>query len=204
MTVGDRWICQVCWKSNHPQAVACWKCKTGRDIETAHVVSQREAVAAQKERPEAVPDIVVALPVVIFRGYAKTWLRGGLVLLAAPVLLGVGGVTDVGYLLLSAGFAAGLIVVGFAAGEVAEGMRDREVWAYVLGLVLSVVGAIGSVLAFEAFVGDLVNPVAIRWFSLLVFGGAGLAAGAGLVLMFVRRNRPDGSEAVTDRAPDGM
>ena len=204
MTVGDRWICQVCWKSNHPQAVACWKCKTSRDIDTTQVESQREAVAAQKERPEAVPDIVVALPVVIFRGYAKTWLRGGLVLLAAPVLLGVGGVTDVGYLLLSAGFAAGLIVVGFAAGEVAEGMRDREAWAYVLGLVLSVVGAIGSVLAFEAFAGDLVNPVAVRWFSLLVFGGAGLAAGAGLVLMFVRRNRPDGSEAVADRAPDGM
>ena len=204
MTVGDRWICQVCWKSNHPQAVVCWKCKTSRDIDSARVEAQREVVAAQKERPEAVPDIVVALPVVIFRGYAKTWLRGGLILLAAPVLLGVGGVTDVGYLLLSAGFAAGLIVVGFAAGEVAEGMRDREAWAYVLGLVLSVVGAIGSVLAFEAFAGDLVNPVAIRWFSLLVFGGAGLAAGAGLALMFVRRNRPAASETVADRTPDGM
>ena len=204
MTVGDRWICQVCWKSNHPQAVACWKCKTSRDIDTATVESQREVIAAQKARPEAVPDIVVALPVVIFRGYAKSWMRGGLALLALPVLLGVGGVTDVGYLLLSAGFAAGLIVVGFAAGEVAEGMRDREVWAYVLGLVLSVVGAIGSVLAFEAFAGDLINPVAIRWFSLLIFGGAGLAAGAGLVLTFVRRDRADASEAVTNRAPDGM
>ena len=204
MTVGDRWICQVCWKSNHPQAVACWKCRTSRNIDTATVESQREVIAAQKARPEAVPDIVVALPVVIFRGYAKSWMRGGLVLLALPVLLGVGGVTDVGYLLLSAGFAAGLIVVGFAAGEVAEGMRDREVWAYVLGLVLSVVGAIGSVLAFEAFAGDLINPVAIRWFSLLIFGGAGLAAGAGLVLMFLRRDRAGASEAVTNRAPDGM
>lgn len=202
MTVGDRWICQVCWKSNHPQAVACWKCKTSRDIDTADVESQRGVVAAQKDRPEAVPDLVVALPVVIFRGYAKTWLRGGLVLLGLPILLGVGGVTDVGYLLLSAGFAAGLIIVGFAAGEVADGMRDREVWAYILGAVLSVVGAIGSVLAFEAFAPDLVNPIAIRWFSLLVFGGAGLAAVAGLVLMFVRRNRPDASDAVADRAPD--
>jgi hypothetical protein len=201
MTVGDRWICQVCWKSNHPQAIACWKCKTPRDIDTTEVETQRKVVAAQTQRPEAVPDIVVALPVVIFRGYAKSWLRGGLALLALPVLLGVGGVTDVGYLLLSAGFAAGLIIVGFAAGEVAEGMRDREVWAYILGVVLSVVGAIGSVLAFEAFAGDLVNPIAIRWFSLLVFGGAGLAAGAGLVLLVGRRNRPDASEAVTDQAP---
>ena len=25
MTVGDRWICQVCWKSNHQQVIACWK-----------------------------------------------------------------------------------------------------------------------------------------------------------------------------------
>ena len=33
------------------------------------------------------------LPVVIFRGYAKTWMRGGLGLLALPILIGIGGVT---------------------------------------------------------------------------------------------------------------
>jgi hypothetical protein len=32
-----------------------------------------------------------------------------------------------------------------------------------------------------------VNPTAIRWASLFVFGGAGLAAAGGLVLMFLRR-----------------
>jgi hypothetical protein len=81
-------------------------------------------------------------------------------------------------------------------------MRDREVWAYIVGLGLSVVGAIGSVLAFEVFAPDLINPVAIRWFSILVFGGAGLAAASGLVLMFLRRERADGSEPVADRSPD--
>ncbi len=202
MTAGERWICQVCWKSNHPQALGCWKCKTSRDIDTAAVEPQREAIATRKERPEAIPDIVVALPVVIFRGYAKTWLRGGMALIAVPILMGLGGVTDVTYLLLSGGFAAGLMVVGFLAGEVAEGMRDREAWAYIVGLGLSVVGAIGSVLAFEVFAPDLVNPVAIRWFSILVFGGAGLAAASGLVLMFLRRERADGSEPVADRSPD--
>jgi hypothetical protein len=204
MTVGDRWICQVCWKSNHQQAVACWKCKTPRDIDTSEVETHREVVANRQAKPEAIPDIVVALPVVIFRGYAKTWMRGGLGLLALPILIGIGGVTDVSYLLLSGGFAAGLIVVGFLAGEVADGMRDREVWAFLVGLALAVVGGIGSVLAFEVFAPDLFNPIAIRWFSLLVFGGAGLAAGAGLVLMFLRRERPDGSEAVADRSPDGV
>lgn len=204
MTAGERWICQVCWKSNHPQALACWKCKTSRDIDTAAVEPQREAIATRKERPEAIPDIVVALPVVIFRGYAKTWLRGGMALIAVPILMGLGGVTDVTYLLLSGGFAAGLMVVGFLAGEVAEGMRDREVWAYIVGVGLSVVGAIGSVLAFEVFAPDLINPVAIRWFSVLVFGGAGLAAASGLVLMFLRRERADGSEPVADRSPDGV
>ena len=77
-------------------------------------------------------------------------------------------------------------------------------WAFLVGVALSVVGGIGSVLAFEVFAPDLFNPIAIRWFSLLVFGGAGLAAGAGLVLMFVRRERPDGSEARAGQSPDGV
>ena len=195
MTVGDRWICQVCWKSNHPQAVACWHCKTARDIDTDHVEEQRVAIASRKDAPEAIPDIVVALPVVIFRGYAKTWLRGGLGMIALPVLLGLGGVTDVTYLLFTGGLAAGLIAFGFLAGEVADGMRDREVWAFLVGVGLSVVGAIGSVLAFEVFVPDLINPTAIRWSSIIVFGGAGLAAAAGLVLMYLRREgRPAASQ----------
>jgi hypothetical protein len=187
MTVGDRWICQVCWKSNHPQAVACWHCKTARGLDEKEVEAQRVAVATKKEAPEAIPDIVVALPVVIFRGYAKSWLRGGLAMIALPILLGLGGVTDVTYLLLTGGLAAGLIVFGFLAGEVADGMRDREVWAFLVGVGLSVVGAIGSVLAFEVFAPGLINPTAIRWTSIIVFGGAGLAAVSGLVLMFMRR-----------------
>jgi hypothetical protein len=31
------------------------------------------------------------------------------------------------------------------------------------------------------------NPTAVRWLSTIVFGGAGLAAGAGLALLLVRR-----------------
>lgn len=141
MTVGDRWICQVCWKSNHPQADECWHCRTTRAIDTDAVEARRVAVSTRREAPEAIPDIVVALPVVIFRGYAKTWLRGGLGLIALPILMGLGGVADLTYLLFSAGIAAGLIVFGFLAGEVADGMRDREAWAFVVGLGLAVVGA---------------------------------------------------------------
>lgn len=204
MTVGDRWICQVCWKSNHPQAMACWHCRTSRGIEKDEVEQQRVAIATKKEAPEAIPDIVVALPVVIFRGYAKTWLRGGLGMVALPILLGIGGVTDVTYLLFTGGLAAGLIVFGFLASEVADGMRDREVWAFLVGVGLSVVGAIGSVLAFELFLPGLVNPTAIRWGSILVFGGAGLAAAAGLVLTYLRREGRVPSEAVADRTPDRM
>jgi hypothetical protein len=135
---------------------------------------------------------------VIFRGYAKTWLRGGLAMIALPILLGLGGVTDVTYLLFTGGLAAGLIVFGFLAGEVADGMRDREVWAFLVGVGLSVVGAIGSILAFEVFLPGLVNPTAIRWGSIIVFGGAGLAAAAGLVLMFMRR---EGRTPAVDQNP---
>lgn len=193
MSPGDRWICQVCWKSNHPVAEACWHCRTGRGVAGDEVEIQRAAIATKQVAPEAIPDIVVALPVVIFRGYARTWLRGGFGLIALPILMGLGGVADLTYLAFSAGLAAALIVVGFLAGEVADGMRDREVWAFVVGLGLAVAGGIGSVIAFDAFLPGVINPTAVRWGSIIVFGGAGMAAAAGLVLMYLRREVRSGA-----------
>ena len=160
-----------------------------READEVEVEQRRAAAAAQAERPEAVPDIVVALPVVIFRSYARVWKRGGFGLLAVPILLAFGGVTDLTWLLFTGGFAAGLVIFGFVAGEVSEGMRDREVWAFVAGVVMSIMAVIGSVLAFQVFAPDLVNPNAIRWVSVIVFGGAGVAAIAGLVLMYTHRER---------------
>ena len=150
---------------------------------------RRAAAADRAEQPEAVPDIVVALPAVIFRSYARVWQRSGLGLLAVPLVMALGGVTDLTWLLFSGGFAAGLVIFGFVAVEVSEGMRDREVWAFVVGVGLSVVAVIGSVAAFELFAPDLVNPNAIRWVSVIVFGGAGVAAIAGLVMMYTHRER---------------
>ena len=189
MTFADGWICQACWKSNRPKDPVCYRCKTPREADQATVEQQRAAAVARAERPEAVPDIVVALPVVIFRGYSKGWLRGGFVVLGSLLLFAFAGVTDISYLVLTGGLGAGLIVCGVLAGEVAESMREREIWAFILGIALSVVGAVGSVLAIETLGPGLFSPTAIRWTSLIVFGGAGLAAAAGLVLMFVRRDR---------------
>ncbi len=187
MTIRDGWFCRACWKGNRPRDIVCFRCKAPRDADDATVEASRAAAAAADEKPEVVPDLVVALPVVIFRGYAKAWLRGGLGVVGFLFLIALGGVTDTGYLLLTGGTGAGLVVCGLMAGEVAEGMRGREVWAFVIGVVLAVVGAIGSVVAFEALAPGLVSPAGIRWISLIVFGGAALAAIAGLVLMFVRR-----------------
>ena len=50
------------------------------------------------------------------------------------VLIAIGGVTDVGYLLLTGGMGGGLIVSGIVAGEVAEEMRNREIWAFGVAL----------------------------------------------------------------------
>lgn len=188
MTFADGWTCRACWKSNRPQDAVCYRCKTPRDADEAQVEAQRAAAAAKAEQPEVVPDIVVALPVVIFRGYSKAWLRGGFGVLALLALLAFGGVTDLGYLALTGGLGAGLVVIGFLAGEVSDAMREREVWAFVTGVGLSVVGGIGSVFAFDVLAPGLVNPAAIRWGSVLVFGGAGLAAAAGLVLIFTKRD----------------
>ena len=185
----DGWTCRACWKPNRAQDLVCLRCKTPRDADEAEVEERRAAAAARAEQPEAVPDIVVALPVVIFRSYARVWMRSGLGLLALPILLAFGGVTDLTWLLFTGGFAAALVATGFMAGEVADGMRDREVWAFIVGVGLSVVAVIGSILAFEVFAPDLVNPNAIRWVSVIVFGGAGVAAIAGLVMIYIRRER---------------
>ena len=189
MTFVDAWICKACWKPNRQQDPICYRCKTPRDADEAAIEAQRAAAAARAERPEVVPDIVVALPVVIFRGYSRVWLRSGFFVLGFLALLVFGGVTDVGYIVLTGGLGTGLIVVGLLAGEVSDAMRNREVWAFIVGVGLAVVGLIGSVTAFEMFAPGLVSPTAIRWGSVLVFGGAGAAAMAGLVLTFIRRER---------------
>ena len=187
MTFADGWVCRACWLSNRPRDAVCYRCKLPREADAAQIEAQHKASEALAAKPEAVPDIVVALPAVVFRVYARVWMRGGIGLGGFLALLIFSGVTDVTWLLLTAGFCGGLIVFGFMAGEVSDGMRDREVWAFIAGLILAVVGAIGSVLAFQVFAPGIGNPTAIRWGSLIVFGGAGLAAAAGLVLMFLRR-----------------
>jgi hypothetical protein len=185
----DGWTCRACWKPNRARDLLCLRCKTPRDADAAQVEERRAAAAAQAEQPERVPDIVVALPAVIFRSYARVWMRSGIGLLALPLVLAFGGVTDVTWLLFSGGFAAGLVIFGVVAGEVSDGMRDREVWAFVVGAGLSVVAVFGSIMAFDVFAPELVSPSAIRWVSVIVFGGAGVAAIAGLVLMYLRREQ---------------
>jgi hypothetical protein len=188
MTFVDGWTCRACWSSNRQQDAACYRCKTPREADEAEIAERKALAAAKAARPEKVPDIVVALPVVIFRGYSKAWIRGGLGVLGILAFMAFGGVTDLGYLALTGGLGAGLIVVGFVAGEVSEAMRDRELWAFVVGIGLSVVAVIGSVVAFDILAPGLVNPTAIRWASVVVFGGAGLAAAAGLFLLVTRRD----------------
>jgi hypothetical protein len=179
------WVCKVCWKWNRPQDDPCYKCKTPRGvIDDAEVEAHRKVREAKANQPEPVPDIVVAVPVVVFRAYGRVWLRGGIGLLGLLALEAFAAVSDPIWFALTAGFAAAMIVCGFLAGEVAEGMRNREVWAFLVGIGLSVVAVIGSITAFSVFAEGLVNLNAVRWGSLLVFGGAGVAALVGLVMLF--------------------
>ena len=189
MTAATGWVCKVCWKWNRPEDDPCFKCKSPPGVtDEAEVEARRKQVEARAALPEPVPDLVVAVPVVVFRGYAKVWFRGGIGLLGLLALLALGGETDMIWFALTAGFSAALIISGFLAGEVAEGMRNRETWAFLVGIVLSVVAVIGSVTAFSVFAPGLVDLNAVRWASLLVFGGAGVAALVGLVLV-LRHNR---------------
>jgi hypothetical protein len=157
MTFADGWTCRACWKSNRQQDPVCYRCKTPRDADEAQIEERKAAAEAAAATPEKVPDLLVALPVVIFRSYSRVWVRGGLGVLGILAFLVFGGVTDIGYLALTGGMGAGPIVIG-------------------------------SVMAFEILAPGLANPTAIRWGSVIVFGGAGVAAVAGLVLLFTRRD----------------
>ncbi len=187
----ETWICRVCWQRNRARDEVCWRCKSAPDLDEDRLEARRKEHEAERatraQRAKKVPDAVVAVPVVVFRSYAKAWQRGGMGLVGILLLMAFGGVTDVLWLALTIGFAVGLMVIGFVSGEVAEGMRNRETWAYLAGIAISVAGGIGSVLAFDIFAEDLINPAAVRWVSLFVFGGAAAAAVAGLVMLL--RNR---------------
>jgi hypothetical protein len=181
------WICRVCWKPNRPQDAACYKCKTPRGVSPEEAAEVAKAREAKKAEPEPVPDWVLALPVTIFRSYGRVWVRAGIGLLAVLALEVFAAVTDLDWYILTVGFAVGLMIAGFLAAEVSEGMRNREVWSFLVGIGLSVVAVIGSIMAFSVFAPDLVNPNAIRWGSVVVFGGAGVAAAVGLYLVLTRR-----------------
>jgi hypothetical protein len=183
----DTWICRVCWQRNRARDEVCWRCKSAPELHDETLDARRkvheQALADRARRAERVPDALVAVPVVVFSSYAKAWQRGGIGLVGVLLLMAFGGVTDVLWLALTIGFAVGLFVIGIASGEVAEGMRNRETWAYLAGIAISVAGGIGSVLAFDVFAPDLVSPTAVRWVSLFVFGGAAAAGVAGLVML---------------------
>jgi hypothetical protein len=179
----DDWICRVCWKPNRAQDQACYKCKTVRGVTSEQAAEAQKAIEAAKAQPEPVPDWVLALPVAIFRSYGRVWFRAGIGTLGILALELFAAVTDVDWYILTVGFAAGLMIAGALAGEVSEGMRAREVWAFLAGIGLSVVAVIGSITAFSVVAAALNNPNAIRWGSVVVFGGAGVAAAVGLYMV---------------------
>lgn len=187
-TSDDAWICRVCWKPNRPQDTTCYKCKSPRGLTADEAAEAVKALEARRAIPEPVPDWVLALPVMIFRSYGRVWFRAGIGLLGILALELFAAVTEVDWYILTVGLAAGLLIAGALAAEVSEGMRAREVWAFLVGIGLSVVAVVGSVTAFSVLAPDLVNPNAIRWGSVVVFGGAGVASAIGLFLVLTRRD----------------
>jgi len=194
---GEEWICRVCWKPNRAQDASCYKCRSPRGVTPEEAAEAAKDIEARRALPEPVPDWVLALPVAIFRSYGRVWVRGAIGLLGVLALELFAAVTDLDWYVLTVGFAAGLLVAGLLAAEVSEGMRNREVWSFVVGIALSVVAVIGSITSFSIFAPDLLSPNAIRWGSVVVFGGAGVAAVTGLALVLTRRDT-SGADARID------
>jgi hypothetical protein len=196
----DAWICRACWNRNKVGADRCAVCRTSRYAEDRDVEVQRRALQeAETTVDEVVPDGIVAVPVAVF--LAMVWVQKIsaifvvlFTLLVAPLLP---------LFLPFGGLLAGIYwVVGKVYKSVVAGMRDREAWAFLVGMLLTGVIGVGGVFGL---VFGMLNPDVIAqqpewarslgvtvyiWLNTLVNLGAAACAFAGLVLTLTRPRSP--------------
>lgn len=199
MAFADGWVCRACWKPNRQRDTRCYVCKVPRGADSAAVETERKAREAAKlnPRPESAPDWLVALPVVVFNAEGWVWrvLAIVLAILAVPVGVIVGFAATIVLLVIAA--------IGYVLGRVypflATNMRERRLWAFVLGLLLSGPPGASIVSVAASWPGRSASappPDALQvfmdflwlfaWIEAVAFEIAAVAALIGLILSIVR------------------
>jgi len=187
----NTWICRGCWKPNRLRDERCFMCKLPRDADPALVKQQVAINEARAAVANPVPDLLITLPAAIFRWYGRLLLFLAAVLFILLALVGLGGGDDANVIAGGVVMAA-YLGVGLLFRFLANGMEDRNPWAFLIAFVVT--GATTTVAVMQLFV--LPTPVATgldpqataieSWVTLIISGSAAACALAGLVLLVTR------------------
>lgn len=198
MAFADGWVCRACWKPNRQRDERCYVCKVPRRAEAAVVEVERKVRKAARERPpaEPAPDWLVALPVIVFSGWGWVLRMFSLlsVVLAFPAMAlspYLGGALLVGALFQ--------YPIGMLYRALANGMRNRSAWAFIVGFVVAGPPSFYAAIMMAAILGSAAwarlpqSLEGIATFAILIicveivaFGSAAVCALLGLVLSIVR------------------
>jgi hypothetical protein len=194
MPAPNTWICRGCWKPNRLRDARCFMCKLPRDADAAQIQHQA-AVNQARTAPPDLPDIVLNVPVIIFRWYARGLLLIAVLLFVILVGEATSGAPDAhviqGALVMGACLGAGILFRALAGA-----MQDGNPWVYMTALVAA--GAMTALAAVQLFVlpvplGTGIDPRAATvrtWITLVISGSAAICAGVGLAIS-VSRARAD-------------
>lgn len=187
----NTWICRGCWKPNRLRDERCFMCKLPRDADPALVKQQVAINEARAAVANPVPDILITLPATIFRWYGRLLLFLAAVLFILLALVGLGGGDDANVIAGGVVMAA-YLGVGLLFRFLANGMEDRNLWAFLIAFLVT--GGTTTVAVMQLFV--LPTPVATgldpqataieNWVTLIISGSAAACALGGLVLLVTR------------------
>jgi hypothetical protein len=186
VTFADGWICRSCWKPNRARDQRCYRCGTARDADDRTVAARRTELAEEQVRGDGVPVFVSTVPALVFRvyswfGFLATALVGLVGILA--VLAGGRSGDLVAITIIFVAFLAYSLVLRWVSGE----MRAANMWAFLIGFVISALGVFGTILALDRLPDGIGNPVWMRYITVAVFSVAGTLAFVGFVLRIARR-----------------
>ena len=177
---------------SHPLAVADILAQWHMDPQALtaallHDVTEDTAVTkVEISKHFGVPVFVSTVPALVFRvyswfGFLATALVGLVGILA--VLAGGRSGDLVAITIIFVAFLAYSLVLRWVSGE----MRAANMWAFLIGFVISALGVFGTILALDRLPDGIGNPDWMRYITIAVFTVAGTLAFVGFALRIARR-----------------
>lgn len=185
MSADGIWLCRACWKTNRATDARCYRCHTPRDADEATIEKSRgmDRAPAAPAGARGIVDVLVAVPAVVFSWFWWLIALGGILFVGVAILAATDGRSRPWIWIAWAVAAVGLFFVAYGMRWASRGMRDRNPWAFVTALVLSL--AIGgfTVYALTALPPGTGNPNWMRYVMIAVFGSTALLAAIGFLLL---------------------